>query len=214
MLKFDNELRDAITTADVARIALLVEYPLRVNDGAGSFYIHDPASLQGHFGEIFTPAVRKAILQQHVDAEDCGEYTMMYGSGNVWVTLYERGYRISSINASTRREQSKALVEFACRTDVSRMVVDSQASGSSRLRGWNIGRLLTQKPDIELIGGKKEIEGTGSCTHAVWTFRSGATEFHLSEGRACYPDSNEPPADALGQFSKHTGQNDESRWCY
>ncbi len=95
------------------------------------------------------------------------------------------------------------------------MVVDNQANHSRpRLRAWNTGKQLTQKPDMELTDGKKEIQGTYPCTHSVWTFQSGATEFELSE-RGCYPDSNQPPADALGQFAKHRDQQDEFwSWCY
>jgi hypothetical protein len=101
LLIFDKELRGALGTADVARIALLVEYPLRVNDEGGSFYIHDAASLHGHFGEIFTPKVRKAIVGHPLEAEQCGAYTVRYRNGEVWVNLYERSYRISSINVAT-----------------------------------------------------------------------------------------------------------------
>jgi hypothetical protein len=218
LLIFDKELRGALGTADVARIALLVEYPLRVNDEGGSFYIHDAASLHGHFGEIFTPKVRKAIVGHPLEAEQCGAYTVRYRNGEVWVNLYERSYRISSINVATKDAKPMSLVgrvEFACRTDASRIVLDSQPNGSQRLRAWNTGRSLTQSPDLEITGGKKELEGAGPCSHAVWTFESGTTEFVLSEGRACYPDSNEPPADAVGQFTKHTGQKDDSSsWCH
>ena len=94
------------------------------------------------------------------------------------------------------------------------MVVDNQTTGSLRLRAWNKGSLLTQTPDMEITGGKKEVQGTGPCTHAVWSFQAGATKYLLSERRACYPDSNEPPLDALGQFTRHTSQQDESwSWC-
>lgn len=217
LLAFDKELRDALSTSDISRIALLVEYPLRINDSRGSWYIHDAASLDGHFSDIFTTTVKKVILRQHLDDENCGAYTVVYGLGEAVANLYERGYRISSINTSTTDAQQKSLlghVEFACRTDASRMVIDSQADGNQRLRAWDTGKLLTQKPDFEITGGKKEIEGTGGCAHAVWTFQSGESKFSLSEG-GCYPDSNQPPSDAHGQFGKKTGAKDESwSWCY
>lgn len=69
LLGFEKELRDAVSKEDVGRIALLADYPLRVNDGRGSFYIHDPASLFGHFREIFTPTVRNAILRNFAIAK-------------------------------------------------------------------------------------------------------------------------------------------------
>lgn len=217
ILTFDKELREAIASGDVARIALLVDYPLRVNDDGGGFYIDDARSLSGHFDNVFTPTVRKAILTQEVDAQYCGAYKLIYGLGEAVVNLYGRGYRVGSINISTTNALPKNLVgrvEFACRTDVSRMVIDNQRNGGLRLRVWKIGTLLAQKPDKEITGGKKKIEGTSPCTHAVWSFQSDGVEFELSE-IGCYPDSNQPPAGALGQFAKSSGQKDESwSWCY
>lgn len=217
LIVFDNELRDAIRSNDVARIALLADYPLRINDEKGSFYIHDAASLQSRYKEIFTPAVQRAILQQPAGPDACGTYTFGYGNGEVWVNQYARGYAISSINILTGKARQKNLanrVEFVCRTDVNRIVVDTQTDGTLRLRAWNKETLLWQAPDTEIKDGKKTIEGTGVCVHSVWTFSSGTTEFELSGGGACYPDSNEPPPDALGQFVKRSGNRIEGQWCF
>lgn len=215
LLAFGKELRDALTTSDVAHIALLANYPLRINDEGGSFYIHDAGSLYGHFREIFTPTVRNAILKQQLD-EDCGAYKVVYGFGEAVVNLYELGYRISSINTSTNAPSKRLVgrVEFVCRTKERRMVVDNEAKDNRpRLRAWNTAKSLTQEPDMELKGGKEEIEGTFPCTHSVWTFKSGATEITLSE-LGCYPDSNQPPGEALGQVAQHTGKQESWSWCY
>jgi hypothetical protein len=50
-LAFDRELCSALSKQDGGVIALLVNFPLRVNDERGSFYLKDPASLQGRFQE-------------------------------------------------------------------------------------------------------------------------------------------------------------------
>jgi hypothetical protein len=216
LILFDSELREAVSKGDAGKVSLLMSYPLRVNDARGTYYLRDVASLQGRFNEIFTPAVRRAVTSRRLDSTTCEADTFMYGNGEVWVSSSAHGYAISTVNVSqrARREIGSARLEFACRTDEYRVLIDKASDGTPRFRAWNKGRSLSQEPNTELVGGKKDIEGTGGCSHSVWSFRSGVNEF-VVQGLGCYADSNEPPAAAIGQFSTDSGQQkDEWWWCF
>jgi hypothetical protein len=68
---FDRELRSSLSRQDAAVMALLVKYPLRINDDRGSYYLDDVESLQSRFQEIFPRAVRDAVLKQGPDTVSC-----------------------------------------------------------------------------------------------------------------------------------------------
>jgi hypothetical protein len=210
---FDRELRYAINQPDPVTLSLLVSYPLRVNDAEGTYYIKDAASLQGRFEQVFPATVRKAVTTQPVDVEDCQAATVMYGNGEVWVSLLPHGYAIDAVNvANAPLKPPVGRVQFACRTDLYRVVVDIGKDETPRYRAWNTPHMLMQKPDTELSAGRKEVEGTGACTHSVWSFTAG--EKITIKELGCFPDSNEPPAGATGQLSISTGQKHDSWWCF
>ena len=211
---FDAELRSAMRSGDAERTALLVNYPLRVNDGRGTYYVKDAASLQGRFKDIFTPAVKTAVTSQQLGPMECNIDRFMYGNGEVWVSSSPHGYAVSSVNVTDSAElEKRGRMEFSCRSDEYRAIVDNDSTGKLRLRLWGKGRLLFEKPDSELLNGKKNIEGTGACSHQVWTFNSAANDFVVEE-LGCYPDSNQPPPAAIGQLSKQAASKHDWWWCF
>lgn len=126
------------------------------------YYLRDAASFQGRFDEILTPVVRRAVTSQRIDSTTCEAAAFMYGNGEVWVSSSAHGYGISTVNVPQRAQPkiSTSRLEFACRTDKYWVLIDKDSDGTQRLRAWNKGRLLSQKPNTELVGGKK-----ASATH-------------------------------------------------
>lgn len=209
---FNREFKAAMEQSDAGKAALMVRYPLRVNDARGTYYIKDAASLQGRFADIFTPALREAIAVEQIDASDCNAARFMYGRGDVWVTVTDQGYAIEAINVPGGSTDSTAVgrVEFTCKADANRIIVDLGTDGSPRFREWKAGHPLTQKPDTELLHGTTGIEGTGSCSYRFWRFKAGNETLSL-EGLGCSSDSNPPPAAATGQFVASAGT---TSWCF
>lgn len=208
---FNEELNAAMKELDGGKTALLVAYPLRVNDPRGTYFIRDAGSLQGHFSEIFPPAIREAIATQEIDSSACKPDRFMYGNGDVWVTLTGQGYAIEAVNVpGGDNRNTDGRVQFTCRTNGYRIIIDLGTSGTLRFRAWQSGRSLMQKPDTELRDGKQSMEGTGVCAYPIWTFNDSGKRVSV-EGLGCFGDSNSPPPMATGQFTATTG---ETSWCF
>lgn len=214
-LAFDKELRSALSTHDVGAVALLVNYPLRVGDDRGRYFIPDAASLQGRFDDIFTPAVRDVILKQSLDGIFCKSGGIMYGRGEIWVTATgQHRYAIETVNvpAASHEETPKpGKVEVTCDAAKYRIVVESGEDGRPRLRAWTKPRSLTEKPDIEIPHGTDELQGTGPCLHPVWTFKTNAMQF-VVEGIGCTEE--QPPAAATATLDVSPGSTAQEDWCY
>jgi hypothetical protein len=222
-LAFDAELRYALKRPDPAAVALLVAYPLRVNDDLGSWYVHDAASLAARFQRIFGPALVAAVLDNRPEALSCSSEGVMYDNGTLWVNFVEDGAQakskiarfeitvVNKLSEGDSPERSPAgKVKFVCRTDAHRIIVDLGADGSPHYRAWNIPRPISDKPDLEIAKGVERVEGTGACGHAIWTFVSGKAKFVISE-IGCFGDS--PPQGARGQLQVFAN-GEFSRWCY
>jgi hypothetical protein len=97
-LAFDRELRSSLSRQDAAMMALLVKYPLRINDDRGSYYLDDAESLQLRFQEIFPRAVRDAVLKQGPETVSCTSSGIMYGDGVVWVNPKGDRYAVETVH--------------------------------------------------------------------------------------------------------------------
>jgi hypothetical protein len=215
---FDKELRTAITKQDAAAMALLVHYPLRINDNGGKYYIDDAAALQSHFQELFPAIIRNAVLNEKVSNVPCTKEGIAYGNGDVWVTLTKLGFEIMVINLPDTRyllpRRISVRMEFICRTEKLQIVIDSDIAGVPHYRAWNRPHTISDNPDLEISIGNKEIEGTDGCAHAVWTFKRGTTIYTVEE-LGCFPDSNQPPEGARGMLEVKVADKPEaSSWCF
>jgi hypothetical protein len=212
-LAFDRELREALAKQDAGMMALMVKYPLRVNDERGSYYIHDAASLDGRIQEIFTSAVRDTVLKERSDTVWCNYTGITYGNGVLWINLTGDHYAVQTVNLPTstpslRTRRNK--LEFVCNADKHRVIVDEEG-GNLRYRAWNKPRPLTEKPDIEISRGKKSFEGSGPCAYAFWKFDGGTARFTVEGLGACDPET---PSDAVGRLQVSiSGKPDVSWWC-
>jgi hypothetical protein len=218
--QFDRELRAAITRQDAVALAFLVTFPLRVNDAGGTISIDNAAALKMNFQQVFTAAVRKAILNQKFDDLGCNQEGIGYGLGVIWVNASDRGYAIWSVNRdavppypSTRTAPT---INYVCQTPTHRILVETLSKGTLRYRSWNKPRFVTVPPDLVITGGKETVEGTGVCAVSVYTFKSGAAVYSVDGGLGCFADSEPgPPKDATGQLVvTTTGKPLVDSWCF
>jgi hypothetical protein len=219
---FDRDLRDAIAKRDIGRLAALVQFPLRVTDDRGMVFVHDARSLQGRFEDIFTPAIRKAILSSTPDTIWCNYTGISYGEGQIWVNVTDNGYFVMTINLPEKHHNhtpSATAVEMACHTDQKRIVIDQQSDGSPRFRSWGYKQSVSQSPDLEIKAGQQEFEGTGPCAHRIWTFQTNKINVRVEEP-GCYGD-DAPPANAQAQIflsdaadASRTPGKEQSEWCF
>jgi hypothetical protein len=81
---FLSQLQSAIRTNDPRKIIGLVELPLRVNFRTGPRTYRDARSVERDFERMFTPKVRRAILDQRPDRLFTNYQGAMVGDGEVW----------------------------------------------------------------------------------------------------------------------------------
>lgn len=219
-LRFHTELRTAIARRDMAAMALLVRFPLRINFSDGStISLDNVKALQTRFAETFPASVKVAILDQTLNNITCSYQGIMYGRGHVWVEPVDtRGkgrYRVIAINVpaagSHRPASNVGGLEFVCDTESYRIVIDTNSLGRLRYRSWNQPRAVTDKPDLEIVPGTESGEGSGGCARRIWKFQKGATEFNVGE-LGC-TDGSEPKG-TTGELEVLSGDQVQQRsWC-
>jgi hypothetical protein len=224
-LAFDKELRSALSSGDAAALALLVRFPLRVtfSDGA-KISLHDPATVQLRFEEVFPPPLRAVVMNQKPRAVFCRYDGIMYGRGALWIDLTGEGkaarFTIASVNVPSTGEKTAngvrrspgPQVVFTCNADKHRIIVDVSKAGDIRYRSWNKPRSVTEKPDMVVAAGNTDVEGTSPCTHSIWTFKRGDATFVVSE-LGC--TEGKPPAGAIGTLEVLLdGKQGMEGWCY
>lgn len=219
-LRFDKELHTAMSRQDVAAVALLVKFPLPINYPDGStVLIGNVKALQTRFAEVFPLTVRSAVLNQKTHEIFCKDKGLMYGRGELWVRVVDthanERYRIFAINlppvSGNRAPYKRTALQFVCDAEAYRVVVDTERSGGLRYRAWNQPRELTNKPDIEIITGTGSLEGSGVCTHAIWTFKKGTSQFTVSE-LGC-TDGSEPAGTSGELVVSIDGDVQQRSWC-
>ena len=153
--QFEKELRFDITRWDAVDLAFLVKFPLRINEtGGGMISLLNAAALKSHFGEVFTPAVRKQILSQasgDLDDVDCDEDHILLAGGVIAVIATDRGYAISAVSQNGTITPE---TYYICQTQTDRIVVDAVAGGELRYRSWNKPRAVTEAPDLSITKGE------------------------------------------------------------
>jgi hypothetical protein len=83
--RFLERLQEAIRHNRRERVAAMVAYPLRVNRaGGGTRYYDNRAALLRDYDEIFTAAVRRAVIEQRPNRLFRSYRGAMAGDGAVW----------------------------------------------------------------------------------------------------------------------------------
>jgi len=101
---------------------------------------------------------------------------------------------------------------FVCDTTKHHVVIDHATDGGLRYRVWNKPRQASEKPDVEVHNGTREIAGTDPCVSTNWTFNRGNTEYWVSDSAACTDEK--PPRGAYGMIVVTINKQFASRyWC-
>lgn len=82
--KFLSRLQAAVRSENRRAVSALIALPLRVNMSDGPRTYRDRKSVEDDFDRIFTPRVRKAILDQRSDQLFVRDQGAMIGDGEVW----------------------------------------------------------------------------------------------------------------------------------
>ncbi len=217
---FDRELRAALSKQDPVAMSFLVDFPLHVRQAETSISINDEVTLQARFQELFPAEFRSTLLDQEPETVSCnwsGIYYGRYRQGRIWVQATDQRYALGSITlpggSDEQLPNSTPRLDYFCNTQERRVVIDTDTSGIIRYRAWNKPRFVTDKPDVEITPGTKEIEGSGICGHPVWTFSEGDTEITVDR-HGCSPDSSPPPEGSTGSLTVSVAGESKHRWCY
>jgi hypothetical protein len=217
--QFDREMRSALMRQDATAMALLVRFPLRVNDAGGTISIDDATALQSHFNEVFTPAVRKEILNSPTDGS-CNAEGIGYGRGVIWVNASGKRYAIESVNRdavppypATSKHAPK--LEYVCQTQGHRIVIDTVEGGDLRYRAWKKPRSVTEAPDLSLWSGKQRFDGSDVCAVPIYSFKNGDITYEVGAGTGCYSEASKPPDGATGDLTiLRKDQTISHEWCF
>jgi len=218
--QFSRELRAALATQDALAMAFLVKFPLRVGDANGSISINDAGALNAHFQEVFTPAVRKEILDGKSNDFACNVEGIGYARGVIWVEASDRGYAIKTVNrdAAPPFNDGKSKVphtDYICQTQSHRIVIDTTGDAAPRYRSWNKPKPITEVPDLEIAKGEQTFEGSDVCAVPVWTFKRGTAVYTVEGSLGCYESNHPPPEGATGDLDVTVaGKQVSTVWCY
>ena len=216
ILGFHREFRFALAADDPTYLTLLSRYPLRVNDSGVRIDIEDAASLYSKVDAVFPEVLRSRVLDTDPKDVICNSGGIGYGNGLLWAGVRRDGdaerFEIYSVNLPDAATGRSPGVRFVCRTTEFRSVVDRRNDGSFRFRSWNTPRPINEPPDLELLSGRSDIEGTGVCAHRIFWFEDQDATYSVSE-IGCSKAS--PPDHAVGVFSMGSGGVEmTSGWCY
>ena len=216
ILAFHSELRLALKADDPTYLTLLSRYPLRVNDGGGRIDIADAATLFRKSDAVFPEVLRSQVLDRGLGNAICNSRGIGFGDGRLWAGLRKDGdterFEIFSVNLPDVATGRLPGVAFVCRTSEFRSVVDRRPDGSFRFRSWNTPRSFSEVPDLQLLSGRSDIEGTGGCAHWIFSFEAEDATYSVSE-IGC--SEAFPPDNAVGVFSvKSDGVEITTGWCF
>ena len=96
---FLARLQGAVRANDRSAIISLISFPLRVNYKSGARTYRDARAVERDFDRIFTPQVRRAILNQSPDQIFSRDIGAMVGDGELWFDRTAPGQvRIIAVN--------------------------------------------------------------------------------------------------------------------
>ncbi|KAF6615739.1 hypothetical protein HFE03_17365 [Paenibacillus sp. EKM102P] len=97
-------LQKAVADNDKEKVANFILYPLRVNDSEKSLTIPNKKDFLAKYDQIFTDAIREALVNQKTDELFVNYQGVMVGSGELWLrraTDNPKHFGVFSINLET-----------------------------------------------------------------------------------------------------------------
>lgn len=185
---FVAAVREAMASPAVDELAAIVAFPLSVSSRDPQYgqvrtrHVENDAELREYAGAIFAEHFRKRILKSAAGDVICRTGLLGLGNGLLWAKPGEDGrLRIASVNNDEFRWEGMATAEvLRCEMSGHLIVVD-RPRARVRFRLWAKGRSRSDKPDLTIDGGEEDVEGTGACAHAVWTFRRAGIKYVVRE---------------------------------
>lgn len=99
---FFSAFRAAVASNKPAAIVPLISFPLRINGKRRAIFVQNASAFSRQYHAIFTKKVRDTVLNQAASALFCNSQGVMYGDGEVWVTLNSASnaerYSVAAIN--------------------------------------------------------------------------------------------------------------------
>lgn len=187
------DLIKAFKNHDKAAISSHIRYPLSRTYPVPD--INNEAELVERFDDVFDETLIKQIVDSNIDTDwdKVGWRGIMLNSGVVWV---DTDGKIIGINYQTAKEQLQAKNLIAAdkqalhpsintfvepildwQTAKYRIRIDDLGDGNFRYVSWSIDKKTSDKPDIVLLKGEIEFEGSGG-NHS-YTFKNGRYSYIL-----------------------------------
>ena len=203
-----------VKTGNKNKIATLFRYPLKRRYPVPA--IKDEQEMVKRFNEIFDAYMLNAIKKSDIkdDWSQVGWRGIMLNGGDLWFNgkkIYVVNYRTALENQIDQKIiQNQKLTLHASIKDFIRPVlewdtkkfhlrVDKMAPTSFRYAVWKKGVSTSKKPDLILLNGIVDYEGTGG--NHYYTFQNGGYSYKVDVIRMGSADS--PP----GRLQVYKGEN-------
>jgi len=213
---FVAAVRKALGASGTAQFAALVGYPLKVN-GRDPEYgqvrtlaIRNVSEFEKYGDAVLTKGFRDEILKAPPDDLICRTGQLGFDRGLLWAMPDEKGRLwITAVNSPGFRWPNMTAAKLLeCETADHVVVVDRPRS-QIRYRSWATGRPTQGRPDLTIEGGEEDLQGSGVCSHPMWTFTKGAFKYVVEE-EGCSNGSG--PQDRVGFVSVIKNGSTQKRW--
>jgi hypothetical protein len=199
-------LVDALKREDSLAMALLVEFPLRVNlengKASASITVEDATTLRSRFDEIFPGWLRMAVIKSGPDDDVDNSQGIGIYNGSIWLQEFGAGsagiaprMRVHVVNVHRDGDARPDQRRFVCATAQLHIAIDYRFDGDknpSTYRAWKKPHFPPLAAD-KTLQGQADIQGSGGCSHTLWRFSDGDTAITVSEP-GCGQD---PPPEGL-----------------
>jgi hypothetical protein len=78
-------LKQAVADHDAAKVAELIDYPLRVTIGGKKSRVRSAKDFLARYPQIMTPAIQKVVIEQRYADLFVNSSGVMFGNGQVWL---------------------------------------------------------------------------------------------------------------------------------
>lgn len=189
-----NEVKQIINTfksKNIASISQNIDYPLIREAPIPA--IKNSTEMNIRFKQVFDEKLINRIAQSKLSQwSSVGWRGVMLNNGEVWLN----GHKISAVNLSNTAEQTlkKQLIakqksqlhsslkrfkqpELLFKTSKYQIRIDQLNNDQYRYASWKVGQSQSSKPDLILINGKREYDG--SAGNYTFIFNSGNYHYQV-----------------------------------